>query len=70
MSSKGRILKESDGLAEITGEEAKQIMSRLRTGQQEKFQKARRVRFIWPDLLVFIYDNNTSEIGRLHKGKM
>lgn len=64
--SHGRVMKDWDGPSEMSGEEVKKIFDRMPADTKEKYARARRVRFIWPDSLRFIYsDNNVEEVKLL-----
>lgn len=64
--AKGVLIKSHDGPLGTTVAEAKGVISRLRTGQQIKFQDAREVRYSAPNTVYFVFADGRTESGVLH----
>lgn len=66
MSVRGKLIKNWNGPLDMSVEEAKGVMSRLRSSQQDKFRDARYVRYEAPNTVHFIYEKKPTETGTLH----
>ncbi len=64
--AKGVLIKNYNGPLGTTVAEAKGVISRLRTGQQIKFQDAREVRYEAPNTVHFVFEDGRTETSILH----